>query len=215
MRFERLEVLSRLPKEGARMFSFKCRCECGNEKNVRIDHLRSGRTKSCGCLNREQTSARNFKHGLRRHPLYTTWDCIRQRCTNPNNPNYKNYGGRGIRLCERWTTFANFIEDVGPRPPGRTLDRSDNERGYEPGNVRWATKHVQTRNSRRNRLLTFEGKTRCLSDWATEKGIDRQTLSLRLDRLGWSVEKALTTKRPRRADFGTRRSRSSGPSIDP
>jgi hypothetical protein len=112
------------------------------------------------------------------------------RCTSPKHPHFKDYGGRGIEVCERWKSFALFLQDVGQRPPGKTLDRLDCHGNYEPGNCRWATSEEQQRNLRTNRLLTFDGKTQCLTAWAKEAGIKKSTLRERLER-GWSVEAAL------------------------
>lgn len=134
-----------------------CRCDCGDEVTVMARSLRSGNTKSCGCWNRERASAamsrRNITHGgahhAHRHPLYQTWLSMRQRCTNPNVNNYHRYGGRGITVCTRWQDFAAFLSDVGERPsPQHSLDRIQNDGNYEPGNVRWATRVEQARNSR-------------------------------------------------------------------
>lgn len=113
------------------------------------------------------------------------------RCQNPNVPAYKNYGGRGIAVCQRWLRFENFLADMGERPAGMTIERIDNDGNYEPGNVRWATYKEQTRNNRSTQLVTLHGETKCITDWAAETGIKMPTLWARL-RLGWSVEDALT-----------------------
>jgi hypothetical protein len=118
---------------------------------------------------------------------------MRDRCRNPKHRAYKNYGGRGITVCERWNSFENFYADVGDRPsPKHSIDRIDNDLGYEPGNVRWADQKTQSRNSRRNRLVAINGETLCLQDWAERMGLGRCTIYDRLRR-GWSIERALTT----------------------
>lgn len=131
-------------------------CECGNETTTKAVQVKLGLTKSCGCLYRE----RMFTHGFTRHPLHQLWNSIIQRCTNPNHASYRNYGGRGITVCDRWCDpwlFAEDIErDLGPRPDGWSLDRIDNERGYEPGNVRWADRRTQRLNQRTIARLTHE-----------------------------------------------------------
>lgn len=139
-------------------------------------------------------SAPTHGHTLekRRSPEFYAWDNMMQRCFNKKNPSYKNYGGRGITVAPALQDFFRFLEEVGPRPsPGLTLERKNNERGYEPGNLHWATRKKQQRNTRRCRMLTFNDKTQSLPEWAEEKGIERGTLASRL-RYGWSLERALT-----------------------
>ncbi len=147
-RFDRWEVLSISPNWHRNNQLWICRCDCGVEKHVAIGSLRSGRSKSCGCLSLEAHTI----HSLSRTPTYNTWTTMVQRCTNPRNSNYPNYGGRGICVHPAWLTFAAFLADVGERPAGTSLDRIDNDRGYQPGNVRWATRHEQNRNSRACKL---------------------------------------------------------------
>lgn len=132
------------------------RCDCGTEKLVRVSSLKAGGTKSCGCLKREQVSARrklDTKHGMCGTPTYGSWSHMIQRCTNPNNDKFYAYGAKGITVCERWKSFENFLADMGVRPEGKTLDRYPDQKGnYEPGNVRWATPFEQTCNSRSAKL---------------------------------------------------------------
>lgn len=114
------------------------------------------------------------------------------RCTNPVFPSFKRYGGRGITVCERWLKFQNFLADMGERPAGRTLERRDNNGPYLKENCRWATAAEQSRNTRRNRFMTYQGRTLCVTDWAKELGMPRERLKARLES-GWTVERALGT----------------------
>jgi hypothetical protein len=117
---------------------------------------------------------------------------MKQRCQNPNNPSYHNYGGRGIKVCERWFSFENFISDMGMRPTNdHTLERINNDGNYEPSNCKWATRTEQARNFRSNRMLEFNGEKKCISAWAKELGLTHDSISRRLRR-GWSIEEALT-----------------------
>lgn len=162
-----------------------CRCECGVEKVMLGGNLRSGKLKSCGCWNEE----RKVTHGMSQsHPLYQTWVLMHARCSSPSSDNYKNYGGRGITVCERWSDFALFVADMGERPKGTTLDRERNEEGYCPENCRWATKKTQNRNRRDNIRLTIDGKTQTLVEWAEEKGLSYKMVLGRYREYKWPVE---------------------------
>jgi hypothetical protein len=119
---------------------------------------------------------------------------MHNRCSNPNETSYPHYGGRGIKVCERWGKFENFLADMGERPPGLTLDREDNERDYGPDNCKWASRSEQSKNKRNNVHLALNGRTMCLTDWSREIGVPHQTLSRRLAR-GWDHTRTLTTKR--------------------
>ena len=125
-----------------------CRCDCGNITEVITAHLREGRTKSCGCLQRERISQSETTHGMSGTKVYWVWSQMRDRCSNSNSQDYRYYGGRGISVCPRWSKFENFIADMGVPPPGLTLDRINNDGNYEPDNCRWATRTVQTANRR-------------------------------------------------------------------
>jgi hypothetical protein len=131
--------------------------------------------------------------------LRNVWRLMIRRCESPKDTSFKDYGGRGIKICERWHNFDNFYADMGVQPVGMQIDRIDNNGNYEPGNVRWVTPPQQTRNKRNNVNLTFAGRTMCMQDWAAEVGISPPTLLTRLQR-GWSVEQALTTPAVRRAN---------------
>lgn len=198
-RFGRLTVISEAPaSKGGRRWN--CRCECGGEITARSGDLRRGKYVSCGCAKKERVATyrgQQITHGAtiggKESPEFTVWMKMRDRCGNPNSPAYRYYGGRGITICERWQSFAAFLEDVGARPSAaHTLDRLENDRGYDPGNVRWATHTEQQRNRRDNVRLTLNGETKCLVEWAEEAGLKVVTVQTRLRR-GWSVEDALLT----------------------
>lgn len=208
--FDRLTVV-RAGSGIRRRRSVVCMCECGTEVERPEADVVAGKVRSCGCMRRERARAlaaattdvrrlATTKHGLAgtdRHPLYSTWVHMNQRCANPSNRNFADYGGRGITVCERWRGehgFENFLADMGERPPGTTLDRRDNDRGYSPENCRWATRVEQTRNTRANRLITVDGETLTLAEWADRAQIPVTTLHHRLSH-GWSEEAAVKTPR--------------------
>ena len=165
-----------------------CKCVCGKEKRVRYSHLQSGASKSCGCLRTEKL----IKHGQAKTKTYKSWGSIIQRCTNPNHVSYHNCGGRGIKVCKHWLKFENFLEDMGEVPEGYQIDRIDNNKGYCKENCRWATRKEQQRNKRNNLYFTYKNKTQLLIEWAEEFQIPYHILKNRI-RLGWSMQKALTT----------------------
>lgn len=129
-------------------------------------------------------------HGASRTAIYGLWLKMIARCTKPENDDYANYGGRGIRVCDRWLSFENFFADMGERPAGKTLDRKDVDGDYEPGNCRWATYREQNQNRRDNRLISFNGETLALQEWARRLGIRHATLQERLSK--WPLDRALT-----------------------
>lgn len=200
-RFGRLAVLSevepRLYPCGREARVFTCQCDCGAEKTFLLPQLRSGRTSSCGCLARESKATARLKHGDKRKnekpaPEYVAWSAMKARCENPKHRFLKNYGGRGIKVCDRWReNYEAFLVDVGRKPSsGHTIDRIENDRDYEPGNVRWATRTEQQRNKRNNLLVTFRGEEMPLARACEITGIRYQTAWGRLDR-GMSLTEAL------------------------
>ncbi len=181
-----------------------CRCTCGTRRAVPVPGLRKGTSTSCGCAVREKTSARMRTHGMKGTHTFTTWCLMRYRCTRPTMTHYENYGGRGIKVCDRWLhSFENFLEDVGERPSTKhTIDRIDSNGNYEPGNVRWAT-HLEQRHNRRDVVrIPCQGRSFMLVEWARELRLPFSVLHQRL-RYGWSVERAFTEPLQRRRGRST------------
>lgn len=178
---------------------WKCRRECGNLKFVSLRNLRNGSTRSCGCLLREATVAKNLEHGKSHTAEHNVWWAMIQRCEDPNNKGYSRYGARGIRICDRWRqSFSAFFSDMGPRPTAsHSIDRIDNNGNYEPANCRWATSTQQARNTRHNHMVTFRGQKMALTDASELAGLSPKVVSWRI-RDKWTEEEALTTPmRPR------------------
>jgi hypothetical protein len=187
------------------------RCACGGSATVTTAELRKSGTQSCGCLKRDTMAARNMATAIANNnspelsgrsiadpdvrSLYDVWKAMRQRCNNPNDKEYANYGGRGVKVCERWDrSFAAFLSDMGTRPSSKhSIDRENNEKGYEPGNMRWANPAQQVRNRRITRRVEYQGQLRSTADLADENGLAQGTLNGRLTLHGWSIAKALTT----------------------
>lgn len=167
------------------------KCACGVKFSVRIDHVMNGATRSCGCLQRALAIQRFTVHGMSHTTEHNIWLSMRQRCEKPKAHAYKDYGGRGIYVCERWRVFANFYADMGPRPKGHTLERINNDGNYEPGNCKWATPKEQARNRRNSAIIEIDGIRRCRSEVAELYGVNPITLRDRLKN-GWPLEVALT-----------------------
>ena len=203
-RYGRLTVIKEIdkrssPTNGKMYRIIECRCSCGTIKQFSLESLRKKNpSRSCGCLQREiarVNGLNNRTHGLTHCPAYESWSQMKQRCYNKKDPQYHNYGQRGIAVCGRWlNSFEAFLEDMGERPSLLySIDRyPDKEGNYEPSNCRWATSKQQARNRRSNVMLTFQGETMCMSAWAEHIGIPRKTLEKRLNCHGFSVEEALT-----------------------
>lgn len=185
----RLEVTEFVGRYGRR-FYYRCRCDCGNHVVVDNSNILYGRknSKSCGCLNRELIT----KHGRYLDPVYGIWAAIRDRCGNPNSAGYVDYGGRGIKVCERWQSFENFYADIGHARPSssHSLDRIDNNGGYCLENCKWSTWQEQAYNRRSNRFLIYNGETHCLTEWAKLRKLTQLTLRGRLKR-NWPLGEAL------------------------
>ena len=196
-RFGRWLVLGR----GTKRNHWVCRCDCGTERQVMSCNLTAGKSSSCGCTHAAANARRCATHGHaareRQAPEYKIWLGMRSRCQVKTNKAYRLYGARGITVCERWRhDFAAFLADMGPRPSSQhSIDRIDNDGDYEPGNCRWATVMEQANNKRGLRLISHHGKTRTLSSWAREIGVNPSTLSERIEKRG--VTAALSAGRMR------------------
>lgn len=166
---------------------------------------------SFGKGSRPDLSERNFRHGMSGTPEHKAWNALRRRCYDKKSKDWPLYGGKGVSVCDRWLGdggFVNFFKDMGPKPsPKHQIERKDSNRNYTPDNCKWATPTEQSRNTSRNRRITFQGKTLTLIEWEIETGIKNELIRARVDRCGWSVEKALTTPTDERRTgrYGVRR----------
>lgn len=189
-KFGRLTVIKFLRIENHKAI-WLCKCECGNLKEIATGALTSGNTKSCGCLNHEPTIIKHGKYDTR---LYRILHDMKRRCYNKDSKAYNNYGNRGVAVCDEWLqdfqafydwSMANGYDDT------LTIDRIDVNGNYEPSNCRWATRKQQNRNTRRNRNYTINGETHCLKEWCEILNLNYNTVRKRLNRLNWSIERAL------------------------
>lgn len=174
-----------------------CLCDCGNTASIRGDALTSAGTSSCGCIRVDSFRDMATSHGLRRSPEYNSWHSAKQRCTNPNAKQYKNYGGRGIQFCDHWMSFENFYLDMGKRPsPQHSVERKDNNGNYEPGNCVWASKKEQANNTSKNVFYEYRGSKYSIAQlWEISQSIGScvalPTIFSRIHSLGWSVERSV------------------------
>lgn len=188
------EAVSRIQPCGHKQRYWRCVCQCGNIVEIVTGSLTGGRSKSCGCIRPEKHG--HVKGGRTR--TYRSWDSMKGRCRNPNDPNY---GGRGIIVCDRWlNSFENFLADMGERPLGKTLERINNKTGnYEPDNCVWATPREQSNNRRSNRHFTILGKSGTMSELCREFSISKHAVWSRIEEFNWPPEKAfLTPIRPKK-----------------
>lgn len=183
---------------GRRMAAWLCICDCGNKKVIQGHHLRGGKTNSCGCYIAEATVERNTVHGLSKTPRYLCWKGMLNRCHNPSVPEYKNYGARGIRVCDRWRfgeggkhPYVCYSDDIGEQPsPGHSIDRIDNDGPYSPENCRWATKAQQMANMRRSIHAVIGGVKVPLVKYAARVGLSYEGLRLKVSKHGMTATDA-------------------------
>lgn len=196
-RLEAVSFVSRDPKWGDHKWRFQC--DCGNEHIAGIKRVRGGQTKSCGCALTDALIERNETHGLsrRHHRAYRIWKDMRQRCNNPNNSRYSDYGGRGVKVCDRWNDFANFIADMGDPPKLHSIDREDVNGNYEPNNCAWKTSKQQANNKRTNRVIEHNEEFKTLAQWCEIYDIEPSKVRYRLKQ-GWPTERAFSKEDFRR-----------------
>jgi len=198
-KYNRLSVIRSAGKSADRKVLWLCKCDCGQLCSVEGNFLRSGRKIDCGCGESARRSGSQTTHGMSKTATYKSWCGMIERCENESNKRYSSYGGRGIRICDRWRqSFEFFVEDMGIRPDGLSLDRIDNNGDYEPSNCRWANARGQARNRRSNIWVEYQGDRLLISDWAKRLGIQRTTLEYR-KKAGWTdkeiIETPLSAKR--------------------
>ena len=192
-RFGRLVVIERADNSADGRARWLCRCDCGQSKTVLGEHLKKGRTKSCGCAKSESSSKRFKKHGGRNSKLYRIWSNMKDRCNNPDCKVYSDYGGRGIKVCKEWiddfSAFQKWALANGYKE-GLTIDRKDNDKGYSPDNCRWTDRKIQGNNKRNCRYITYKGQRKTVAEWSDITGIPHDTLLYRLNH-GWETERIL------------------------
>ena len=171
-----------------------CICDCGNLTTALAKDLKSGHTQSCGCLHKERTSKAKSKHRLSNSRIYNIWTFMKNRCFNKKSNRYKDWGGRGITVCNEWLDFNCFYEWAinNGYKEGLTIDRINNMGIYEPNNCQWVTPKEQARNTRKNRFFTYKGETHCVSEWCEILDINYNTFFSRLLR-GWDIDKIINT----------------------
>lgn len=202
LRFERLVSIrfERRADDARRRPLWRFLCDCGNEVVSAPDNVKTGNTRSCGCLQREvssRTGKLSLKHGMSRTGVYGIWGGMIDRCTNTVSKDYPNYGGRGITVCDRWRDPENFISDMGPRPPKAQIERVDNNGPYSPDNCIWASPKTQARNRRSTHFVRYNGQRMSLIEACDLAGTSYSAVKERL-RMGWEEHRAIST--PLRAD---------------
>lgn len=192
-RYGRLVAINPIRKNNG--IYWVCKCDCGNTTEVLPQHLNRGLIRSCGCLRKDVSSKKNKKHGMSKTRIYKEWKGIKERCLNKNNHAYKNYGGRGITICDKWLGengfeyFCDWAMQNG-YSDDLTIDRIDNDKGYSPDNCRWVNRFVQMNNQRGNRIIEYNGRAQTLAMWAREYGLKPGLVASRL-KYGWKIDDAL------------------------
>jgi hypothetical protein len=193
MRFGMLKITGIAGKDKWRATIVNTRCACGNDHSTLFKLLLRGDTKSCGCLAREMRKSLHLTHGKTGTKAYFCYRNMLNRCYYKKSKSYKDYGKRGISVCNRWRdSFENFLEDMGEPPEAMTLERINNDIGYSKENCTWATRFDQIKNRRNSKKLTHDGKTMSVMDWAKQFGLKYRTLSARIFEYNWDIKTALT-----------------------
>jgi len=193
-KYNRWTLISQVGTLPCKHKKWLCECECGERKIVFLENLKRGLSKSCGCFNREILDNR-IKNSFSKNRTYRIWSGINTRCLNKNSIAYKKwYGSKGIKICDRWRSYKNFLKDMGKAPEGMSIDRIDKYGNYEPGNCRWADVYTQQNNTRTNKIIEYSGEKDTMANWCRRLDLDYHLTAGRLNRLGWSIEKAFQTK---------------------
>lgn len=191
-RFGRLVVIGETTGHEKGRTYWLCRCDCGAEKIALPKSIARGLTQSCGCLHKEWLSGLRATHRKSGGPTYSSWSAMRARCRNPNNKHYADYGGRGITVCARWDNFENFLADMGEKPSARySIERRENNRGYEPDNCYWAFAKAQARNTRKSIFMEWNGQIKTLAEWAEILGLDYYKLHYHFRKRHLSASEAI------------------------
>lgn len=194
-KFNSLTIIDIHPDVKGGQYKLICKCDCGNTTITRASRVINGYTKTCGCRNEGVNKYNSNRISRKYSNLYSCWNTMRHRCYNPQNERYKYYGARGITVCDEWKKsfepFLNWALSNGYEK-GLTIDRVDVNGNYEPNNCRWVSNLCQARNKRNNRMVEFQGETKCVSQWCEDLNLPYHTIRARL-RLGWDAEKAFNT----------------------
>ena len=187
-KFGKLTALSWVKKVNATGAYWLCKCDCGDTKVICGNSLRKGLTKSCGCIMRQTRKT----HGMSKTRVYNIWEGVKARCLNPNKKEWKNYGGRGIKLHKPWYNFTEFYKDMGDPPDNHVIDRADNDGDYTPENCKWVTYKESNNNTRHNINLTIKNTTKTITQWCEYYGVNPSTAFVRIFR-GWDEMEAVST----------------------
>lgn len=193
-RFGGLVVIKLVNRAKSGHIRYLCLCDCGNKTIVQAGNLKNHHTQSCGCFNKKMHTKHGHSTRIKKSKVYIIWVNMIQRCTNPHYKQYKDYGGRGITICDEWLhSFSNFLRDNPGWKPGLTIERNNNELGYFKDNCYWGTRTEQTRNRRNTLYVPYKGENRLLIELCEKHNMPYKIVWMRIYKLGWSIEKALTT----------------------